>query len=86
MTENPTVEVDQTFGHWRVVRVVHRRALCKCRCGQVHEVSTESLTSGESTSCGCSTPTPAKVRAIREAKEEQKRQRDRDWRIVGRGR
>ena len=52
--QNPTIEVDQTFGHWRVVRLAHRRALCRCRCGQVHEVAIESLTSGESTSCGCS--------------------------------
>ena len=49
-----TVEVDQKFGHWRVVRVTFRRALCRCRCGQVHEVAVDSLTSGESTSCGCS--------------------------------
>jgi hypothetical protein len=51
--QNP-IEVDQTFGHWRVVRVAGRRALARCRCGGVFEVSTESLLSGESTSCGCS--------------------------------
>ncbi len=86
MNTNITVEVDQTFGHWRVVRLSHRRALCRCRCGQVHEVSVDALTSGESTSCGCSTPSVQKLRVVREAKAEEKRRRDTNWRIVGRGR
>ena len=49
-----TIEVDTKIGDWRVLRVAHRRALCRCRCNQVHEVAIEALTSGESTSCGCS--------------------------------
>lgn len=45
---------DMVVGHLRIVRVVHRRALAKCRCGKVCEFSIEALQSGEATSCGCS--------------------------------
>jgi hypothetical protein len=48
------IKTDDKVGHWRVLRVVHRRALCQCRCGVTHEVSVDVLASGESTSCGCS--------------------------------
>ena len=54
MTQNPTIEVDAKIGDWRVLRIVHRRALCKCRCNSVHEVSIDALASGQSVSCGCS--------------------------------
>ena len=54
MTEIPTIEVDSQVGYWRILKIVHRRALCRCRCGRVCEVSTDALASGESTSCGCS--------------------------------
>jgi hypothetical protein len=52
----PTIVSDQTFGHWRVLRIAHRRALCRCRCGRVHEVSVAALEDGSSVSCGCSRP------------------------------
>jgi hypothetical protein len=41
------------IGNWRILRVVHRRALCQCRCGAVHEVAVGALEDRSSTSCGC---------------------------------
>ena len=43
-----TIEVDTKIGDWRVLRVAHRRALCRCRCNQVHEVAVEALENGSS--------------------------------------
>jgi hypothetical protein len=50
---------NQRFGFWVVIkRGVDSAAgqtcwLCKCECGKVKEVSSNSLRSGNSTSCGC---------------------------------
>ena len=52
-----TVAIDAQIGHWRVLSIAHRRALCRCRCGAVHEVSVAALEDGSSNSCGCSPPT-----------------------------
>lgn len=51
--------VGQRFGFWVVIRRSsnskngHVRWLCKCECGQEKNVSSNSLRSGNSTSCGC---------------------------------
>lgn len=51
----PTIAVDAKIGRWRILRIVHRRALCACDCGSTHEVSTEALADGSSLGCpGCS--------------------------------
>lgn len=50
-----TIKTDDQVGHWRVLRLQHRRALCRCRCGTTSEVSLDALQDGTSTSCGCST-------------------------------
>lgn len=47
------------FGRWSVLRFDHINErgkpywLCKCDCGTIKPVSTASLTSGKSRSCGC---------------------------------
>ena len=38
-TSRSSITTDAKVGHWRVLRVVHRRALCRCRCSVVREVS-----------------------------------------------
>jgi hypothetical protein len=75
MTDTTGIEVDATFGHWRVLRVAHRRALCRCRCGQVHEVAIAALQDGTSTSCGCSTPPMQKLHDLREERHERERKK-----------
>ncbi len=50
----PTITVDAKVGHWRVLKIVHRRALCRCRCNAVREVAVSALEDGSSLSCGCS--------------------------------
>ena len=54
MQTAPTITTDSKVGRWRVLRIAHRRALCRCRCGGTHEVSFAALQSGDSLSCGCS--------------------------------
>jgi hypothetical protein len=49
-----SITVDMKVGHWRVLRVVHRRALCRCDCGSVREVAIAALEDKSSLSCGCS--------------------------------
>jgi hypothetical protein len=41
------------FGHWELLSVANKRALCRCRCGSVHEVSLDALEDGSTSSCGC---------------------------------
>ena len=50
----------QTFGYLRVISKDSQRSssgcivwLCKCVCGKDHLVVSESLSSGNTTSCGC---------------------------------
>lgn len=48
----------QPFGRWKVVKSVGLRGhnhywQCRCECGTVREISTDSLVSGKSQSCGC---------------------------------
>ena len=44
----------QRFGRWTAIRYTKSKWLCLCDCGTEREVLTKSLTSGVSTSCGCS--------------------------------
>ncbi len=50
---NPTIAVDAQIGHWRILSITHKRALCRCRCGTTREVSIDALQDGTSLSCGC---------------------------------
>lgn len=45
------------FGAWVVARLdpSGKRALCVCRCGRSQQIAVNSLLSGESVGCGCST-------------------------------
>ena len=54
MTGTTTIEVDSQVGCWRVLRIAHKRALCRCKCNSVHEVAIAALEDGTSLSCGCS--------------------------------
>jgi hypothetical protein len=83
---SPTLQPGQRVHHWQIVSVNGRRVVAQCRCREIRTITLDSLLSGECSSCGCSTPTEQKVKAIREAKEEMSRRRDLDWRIIGRGR
>lgn len=60
--KNHPGRVDHTgkrFGRWTVLRVSptpvgeNTRWVCKCDCGTVTDVITQSLVNGRSTSCGC---------------------------------
>jgi hypothetical protein len=44
------------FGSWTLIQTdsLGKRALCRCICGAVREVSIEALESGVSRGCGCS--------------------------------
>jgi hypothetical protein len=66
---------------WKVVSIDGRRATCRCRCGSIRIVVLADLLSGVITSCGCSTPTPQKLRVLREAEKEKQRHRVFDWRL-----
>lgn len=49
---------DQQFGAWSIVREVEpirhmRRFVCRCECGKEKVVYLDSLTRGQSKSCGC---------------------------------
>ena len=82
-----TIVVDSKIGDWRVVAVTFKRALCRCACGAVHEVSIAALESGASESCGCRPPSWSKNRAINEAFKERRRLKDfSNWKRLERGR
>jgi hypothetical protein len=72
MATTAIIAVDSEVGHWRVLRVTYRRALCRCRCGQVHEVAVAALEDGSSLSCGCS--------ALSRPKNKNRDPRLPDWR------
>lgn len=81
-TQNPTpIGVDAQIGHWRILNITHKRALARCRCGAVHEVSVAALEDGTSTSCGCARPTTPRIHAIHEAKKERERQKLFNWKL-----
>jgi hypothetical protein len=54
MTAPTTITPSQTVGHWQIISVAGRKALCRCRCGKINEVSVASLEDNSSVSCGCS--------------------------------
>ena len=82
MTEiTPTIEPGQRLFDWLILAVDGRAVTCRCRCHAVRIITIESLKDGTCTSCGCSTPSAAKNRAVREAHEEQKRRRLYNWRL-----
>lgn len=54
------INVGDVYGRWTVVgagapgtRTTRRKVLCHCECGTERLVTTNSLTSGKSVSCGC---------------------------------
>lgn len=57
------IEIGQQFTHWTVLKETEgyiidgkkeaRKMLCKCVCGKEKEVHLDSLTKGQSKSCGC---------------------------------
>jgi hypothetical protein len=68
------VAVDSVFGAWRILRITHKRALCRCqRCGWVIEISVEALKDGST--CACQPPTLITRRAFAEARAERERRR-----------
>ena len=81
-----TPQPGQKIHHWRVITVDGRRVVASCRCGTIRTVTLDALLDGTCSSCGCSAPTPQRVRAVQEAKADERRQRAHDWRIIGRGR
>ena len=66
-TRNPKLMPGNRFGHWTVIDFADRKfaggtftrptykyfMLCKCDCGNIREVASQSLASGKSKSCGC---------------------------------
>lgn len=45
---------DKKFGLWKVIKYKgNRKWECKCECGSIRNVDTQSLLMGSSTSCGC---------------------------------
>jgi hypothetical protein len=76
-----TIEPGQRLFDWQILAVQGRQATCRCRCNQVRIVAIEHLISGVCTSCGCSTPSTAKNRFLREAHEEKQRRRLHDWKL-----
>ena len=62
-TAPSSIAIDSKVGHWQILKIVHRRALCRCDCGSTHEVAVAALEDGSSLSCGCherSRPKPVK--------------------------
>ena len=52
------VQIGDRYGRLVVVEEVpkthrHRRYLCRCDCGNMHEVDTHNLEHGQTKSCGC---------------------------------
>jgi hypothetical protein len=74
-----TITIDANVGHWRILSLAHRRALCRCRCGAVHEVSVAALEDGTSRSCGCAPASLVSHRALDEARRERQRRQNFDW-------
>lgn len=54
MTAAPTIAVGTKIGHWLVLSITGRSALCRCRCKEVRQISIAALEDGSSVSCGCS--------------------------------
>ena len=71
-----TVDPGTRYSFWTVVQAAGRAALVRCRCGPLHKVALDALTSGASTSCGCYGPS---THARKEA-EQRQRQRHREQR------
>jgi hypothetical protein len=63
-SENNAMTSRKNFGHWELLAVANRRALCRCRCGSVHAVSLDALESGSTSSCGCMPITTQQKRNI----------------------
>jgi hypothetical protein len=77
----PSLVPGQRLHHWQIVSIDNRRVTARCRCGEIKTIAVESLIEGHCTSCGCSTPTPAKMQALREGYEDQKRRKNFSWRL-----
>jgi hypothetical protein len=67
--------------NWKIITVDGRRVTARCRCHQIRVVVIEDLLSGAVTSCGCGTPSAQKLHALREAKQEQQRRKNFNWRL-----
>ena len=77
------------FGRWTVVekrgmRGAHRMWLCRCICGKEREVFRSALTSGISTSCGCSRKSDgtASFRVLLRRYRHDAKQKEREWLIL----
>lgn len=74
------------FGHWQILSVAHRRAVCRCRCGEVREVATSALQDGSSTSCGCAAFSKQQKRTIFDQEKLRRAEKiSTNWKL-GRGR
>ena len=80
------ISAGQQIYSWTVIAVNGRAAVVRCRCKEIRTVTVDLLIEGHCTSCGCSTPTPQKMKALREDYEDQKRRKNFSWRIESRGR
>lgn len=54
MTAPPGIIPGQQIGHWQILSITGRTALCRCRCKQIRQVSIAALEDGSSVSCRCS--------------------------------
>ncbi|PWM78654.1 MAG: hypothetical protein DBY32_04020 [Phascolarctobacterium sp.] len=54
MRERKTVSVGDIYGEWTVIKDLNKeKALCRCTCGNIKEVSKYNLVQGHTKSCGC---------------------------------
>jgi hypothetical protein len=81
MTVPTNIKSGDRVHNWQIIAVDGRRATCRCRCGEIRIIAVDALAEGHCTSCGCSTPTPQKMAALREGYKDQKRRRDFSWRL-----
>jgi hypothetical protein len=77
----PPIEPGQRLFDWQILAVQNRQATCRCRCNAIRIVAIADLIAGICTSCGCSTPTTTKVRAIRDAHQQRQRQKNFSWKL-----
>ena len=70
------------FGFWTVLGFDSsgKRAVCRCACGRVLQVTVTALERGESLSCGCVPLPQEQQRAFRDEAELRRRRSALDWR------
>ena len=72
----PKVPVGSKFGHWQILSTANRRALCRCKCGEIREVAVAALEDGSSISCGCAPLSNKQRRAIHNEKKLRRAERN----------